>query len=141
MDEAKLQTLAEIKEFLEGTHDIELKVSKAEQYGFIERVLKRFCYTGLSRCDKGVVLRYLKHMTGLSRQQVTRLVERYSKSGRIIEKHCTLKNGFRRRAFRILCQLANRLTRFACWPPQTITESNAFSVESLTVFSGYNKNL
>ncbi|WP_143083525.1 hypothetical protein [Nitrosomonas communis] len=59
MDEAKLQTVAQVKAFLEGTHDIALKVPKVEHYGFIERVLKRFGYTRLSQCDKGVVLRYL----------------------------------------------------------------------------------
>jgi hypothetical protein len=42
MDEAKLQTVAQVKAFLEGTHDIALKIPKAEQYRFIERVLKRF---------------------------------------------------------------------------------------------------
>lgn len=97
MDEAKLQTVAQVKAFLEGTHDIALKIPKAEQYRFIERVLKRFGYTRLSRCDKGVVLHYLKRMTGLSRQQVTRLVERYGKSGQVIKKHSTPKNGFCRR--------------------------------------------
>ena len=40
MDEAKLQTVAQVKGFLEGTHDITLKVSKAEHYESIERVLR-----------------------------------------------------------------------------------------------------
>ena len=66
MDEAKLQTVAQVKTFLEGTHDIALKVPKTEQYGFIERVLKRLGYGTLPRCDKSVV-RYLDRMTGLSR--------------------------------------------------------------------------
>lgn len=37
MNEAKLQTVAQDKAFLEGTHDIMLKIPKAEHYGFIER--------------------------------------------------------------------------------------------------------
>ena len=32
MDEAKLQTVAQVKAFLEGTHDIALKIPKVEQY-------------------------------------------------------------------------------------------------------------
>ncbi|SFN00587.1 hypothetical protein [Nitrosomonas communis] len=36
-------------------------------------------------------------MTGLSRQQVTRLIEQYSKSGRVIKKNCPPKIGFCRR--------------------------------------------
>jgi transposase InsO family protein len=97
MDEAKLQTVAQVQAFLAGTHDLALSVPKAEHYGFIERVLKRFGYAPLSRCDKGVVLRYLERMTGLSRQQVTRLVRRYRKSGKVVKKRIPPKSGFSRR--------------------------------------------
>lgn len=96
MDEARLQTVAQVKAFLEGTHEVALKVPKAEQYGFIERVLKRFGYAPLSRHDKGVVLRYLERMTGLSRQQVARLVRRYRKLGRVDRKRSPPKKGFSR---------------------------------------------
>ena len=82
MDEAKLHTVAQVKAFLAGTADVALMVPTAEHYGFIERALRRFGYPPLSRHDKGVVLRYLERMTGLSRQQVTRLVQRYRKIGR-----------------------------------------------------------
>ena len=97
MNETKLQTLAQVQSFLAGTHDIALRVPKSGHYGFIERVLKRFGYTSLSRCDKGWVLRYLERMTGLSRQQVTRLVLRYRKSGKVVKKRHPPKNGFYRR--------------------------------------------
>jgi len=97
MDEAKLQTVAQVQAFLAGIHDLALSVPKAEHYGFIERVLKRFGYAPLSRCDKGVVLRYLERMTGLSRQQVTRLVRRYRKSGKVVKKRIPPKSGFSRR--------------------------------------------
>ena len=97
MDEAKLQTVVQVQAFLAGTHDITLRVPKAEHYGFIERVLKRFGYTLLSRCDKGVVLRYLERMTGLSRQQVTRLVRRYRKNGKVVKNRHPPKSGFSRR--------------------------------------------
>jgi hypothetical protein len=40
-------------------------------------VLNRFGYAPHGRADKGVLLRYVERMTGLSRQQVTRLVSRY----------------------------------------------------------------
>ena len=42
MNEAKLQTLAQVQAFLAGTLDIALRVPKLEHYGFIERVLQRF---------------------------------------------------------------------------------------------------
>ena len=97
MDEVKLQTVAQVKAFLNGTHDMALTVPKAGHYGFIERVLKRFGYPPLSRYDKGVVLRYLERMTGLSRQQVTRLVQRYRTHGRVVKRYSPPKNGFPRR--------------------------------------------
>ena len=97
MNEAKLQTLAQVHAFLDGTHDISLRVPKSAHYGFIERVLKRFGYAPLSRGDKGLVLRYLERMTGLSRQQVTRLVRRYRKSGKVAAKRNPPRNGFYRR--------------------------------------------
>ena len=42
MEEAKLQTLAQIKAFLDGTSEVAFRVSKEGRNPFIERVLKRF---------------------------------------------------------------------------------------------------
>ena len=42
MEEAKLQTLAQIKAFLDGTSEVAFWVSKEGRNPFIERVLKRF---------------------------------------------------------------------------------------------------
>ena len=72
MEEAKLQTLVQIKAFLDGTSEIVFRVPKVERNQFIGRVLKRFGYAPHGRVDKGVLLRYIERMTGLSRQQVTR---------------------------------------------------------------------
>jgi len=44
MGEARLQTLAQIKAFLDGTTGIPFRVPKAERYRFIERVLNRLGY-------------------------------------------------------------------------------------------------
>ena len=83
MEEAKLQTLAQIKAFLEGTSEVSFRVPKDERNQFIERVFKRFGYAPNGRADKGVLLRYIERMTGLSRQQVTRLVSQYRKHGKL----------------------------------------------------------
>jgi len=42
MEEAKLQTLAQIKAFLDGTSEVAFWVPKEDRNPFIERVLKRF---------------------------------------------------------------------------------------------------
>jgi len=86
MEEAKLVTLAQIKAFLDGTTEVAFRVPKDERNQFIERVFKRFGYAPHGRLDKGVLLRYIERMTGLSRQQVTRLVAQYRKNGKL-SKH------------------------------------------------------
>ena len=97
MNEAKLQTVAQVKAFLEGATEVTLRVPKEDQYGFIGRVLKRHGYARHGRADKGVLLRYLEQMTGLSRQQVTRLVRRYRKDGKLSKRQSAPKHSFSRR--------------------------------------------
>ena len=94
MEEAKLQTLDQIKAFLDGTSEVVFRVPKEGRNPFIERVLKRFGYAPHGRADKGVLLRYIVRMTGLSRQQVTRLVRQYRKDGKLSKKPCAPKRGF-----------------------------------------------
>jgi transposase InsO family protein len=94
MEEAKLQTLEQIKVFLGGTSEVAFRIPKEERNPFIERVLKRFGYAPHGRTDKGVLLRYIERMTGLSRQQVTRLVRRYRKDGKLAKQPCAPKRGF-----------------------------------------------
>ena len=79
MNETRLTTIAQIEEFLSGSGQIEFTPSGGdlERYAHISRVLKRFDYPRLGKRDKGMVLRYLRHTSGYSRQQLTRLVERW----------------------------------------------------------------
>ena len=86
MEEAKLTTLAQIKAFLDGTNEVAFRVPKEERNAFIERLFKRFGYAAHARTDKGVLLRYIERMTGLSRQQVTRLVAQYRKHGKLAKR-------------------------------------------------------
>lgn len=94
MEEARLQTLAQVKAFLDGTAEVAFRVPKAERNQFIERVLKRFGYSPHGKADKGVLLRYIERMTGLSRQQVTRLVRQYRKDGKLSKRQGAPKHGF-----------------------------------------------
>lgn len=94
MEEAKLQTLVQIKAFLDGTSEVVFRVPKEERNQFIGRVLKRFGYAPHGRVDKGILLRYIERMTGLSRQQVTRLVRQYRRDGKLLKQSCAPKQGF-----------------------------------------------
>ena len=96
MNDAKLTTLTQVKEFLDGTEHVTFKMDKGERYDFIARTLGRFGYAMHGRGDRGLLLRYIERMTRLSRQQVTRLVKRYQDKGVLKKKRCLPKSGFKR---------------------------------------------
>ena len=96
MNDAKLTTLAQIREFLDGTEEVTFSMSVTERYDFIARTLGRFGYAMHGRSDKGVLLRYIERMTRLSRQQMTRLVKRYQDKGVLQKKKRAPKCGFKR---------------------------------------------
>jgi transposase InsO family protein len=77
MDETQLKTIAQLKEFLNASASVQFSPQGAdsERYAHISRVLKRFDYPHLVKADKGVLLLYLRHTSGYSRQQLTRLVK------------------------------------------------------------------
>ncbi|MCW5321927.1 transposase [Verminephrobacter aporrectodeae subsp. tuberculatae] len=79
MDETRLTTIAQIEQFLVASAVVQFTPSQndEERYAHISRVLKRFDYPRLGKADKGVLLRYLGHTSGYSRQQLTRLVSRW----------------------------------------------------------------
>jgi len=84
--------------FLSGSQAIAFAVasSKDERYAFVEKVLKRFNYRQLKRSEKGVLLKFLLKVTDYSRQQLTRMVSRYIKSGKLTRYQKTM-NGFKKR--------------------------------------------
>ena len=81
MDETKLRTIAQLQEFLAATPEViftgTFGDSDTERYAHISRVLKRFAYRQCGRAERGVVLAYLRHTSGYSRTQITRLVARW----------------------------------------------------------------
>lgn len=99
MNESRLISLKQLRAFLEGTVAVEFRPLKAdeERYQHIVSVLQRFSYARLRRADKGLVLRYLMHTTGYSRQQLTRLVCQYRESGRLRKHYGAPAYGFTRK--------------------------------------------
>lgn len=80
MNETKLTTLEQVRMFLAGTAEIGFCVTgegEDGRYRHIAGVLTRFGYKRLKKPDKGLILRYLERTTGYSRQQMTRLVNRW----------------------------------------------------------------
>lgn len=71
-------TLAEMREFVFSNQRVELKaLEPAAVYGFAERVLKQQRYGRLGKGQRGIVRGFLIWVTGLSRAQITRLIQRW----------------------------------------------------------------
>jgi len=84
MNDTQLETIEQLRAFLAGTEAIEFSMeSPLERYTWIQDTLIRLRYVSLSKGDKGVVRRYLQKVTGYSRQQLTRLIGQYKRTGKL----------------------------------------------------------
>ncbi len=96
MNDKKIQTLNDVRAFLEGTTEVEFSIAdKTERYRWIRATLVRLRYLTLGRAERGLVLRYLERVSGYSRQTITRLVAQYRKTGKI-QRHQRTVAGFPR---------------------------------------------
>jgi len=93
-----LTTIDQLADFLSETQLVAFSVisKKDDCYHWIRRELVRFGYLPLPRPSKGVVIRYLMKVSGYSRQQLTRLVAQYRKTGRV-QRHQRTVSGFKRK--------------------------------------------
>ena len=84
MDESKLSSIEQLRDFLAGTLQVSFtgvqEASDTQRYEHISRVLKRLDYRRLGKAERGVVLTYLRRTSGYSRSQITRLVARWIKN-------------------------------------------------------------
>jgi len=84
MNDGQLQTVEQVRQFLEGSEAVEFRgLTAKEKYYWIEEVLIRFRYHRLKRGEKGVIRRYIEKVTGYSRSQVSRLIVEYKRTGRL----------------------------------------------------------
>lgn len=91
----QLTTIDEMALFLDGSQRIAFAVaaSKDERYRFVEKLLERFAYASLGRHEKGVMRRFLLKVSGYSRSQLTRMIQRYLCAGELKRQQKTV-NGF-----------------------------------------------
>jgi len=84
MNDEGLQTIEQVRQFLEGSEAVEFRgVTAKEKYSWIEEVLIRFRYHRLKRREKGIIRRYVGKVTGYSRSQVSRLIREYLQTGQL----------------------------------------------------------
>jgi hypothetical protein len=107
MNDSKAASLEQIRAFLAGSAEMQFAArGREEVYGWIERTLVQHEYAGLDKSRKGLVRRYLAHMTGLSRAQLTGLIAQQVRTGAV--KAAAYRR--RRSPHDIL------LPTSACWP-------------------------
>jgi hypothetical protein len=90
-----LTQIEHLDAFLVGNQQIAYSVpgDKPERYRLIQKVLVKFDYLSCNKKDKGLISRFLIKLTGYSRQQLSRLIKQYRKTGYI--KHTPARgNGF-----------------------------------------------
>ena len=93
-----LTTIDQLVDFLSGAQAVAFSVISDTDacYRWIQGELVKFRYLTLSRQGKGVVIRYLKKISGYSRQQLIRLVAQYRKTGRL-QRRQRIVSGFKPR--------------------------------------------
>lgn len=97
MENLERLSLAELKEWVGQHRRVRCQaVEKEAIYGFLERTLNAQRYRRLNKSDKGAVRQFLSKVTGLSRAQLTRLIQRWSNTGRV-EKRPPQRPSFARR--------------------------------------------
>lgn len=79
MNDARLDTIEQIREFLAGTADVTFSLTndKTVLYGFVSTVLKRHRYFERTKGQRGVLFAYLLRLSGYSRQHLTKLIARF----------------------------------------------------------------
>ena len=79
MYESKLETIEQIREFLNGTSDVTFSIpsDQARLRAFIVTVVRRFRYFSLAKGHRGVIFTYMQRLTGYSRQHLSRLIGQY----------------------------------------------------------------
>lgn len=86
MNDSQLTSLIQIENFLNSSNSFvfERKVkTQAETYAWVTGTLIRFQYIQAKKKHKGIIRKYIKKITGYSRAQVTRLIGKYVKQGKI----------------------------------------------------------
>lgn len=87
MQRAKSLTLEAMQGFLEGSEDLEFQAEGAKEiYPWVGDVLRGRSYDRLGKADRGLVKRFLEKITGRSRAQLTRLIGRWRREGRLQPK-------------------------------------------------------
>lgn len=86
MNDSHITSVTQIKQFIKVARAMTFQgTSRREKYRWVENAAMRFRYFSLRKKERTTVKQYLMKMTGYSDAQITRLLARKKKSGRIVE--------------------------------------------------------
>ncbi len=84
MHDAEKLSLEAMARFVEASEEIRFESENRRQlYGWVERVLVEQQFLQQGKAARGLLRRYIEKTTGLSRAQATRLIARYTATGRV----------------------------------------------------------
>lgn len=87
MDNLDQLTMSEMEELVSSNRHVSfVAVDNQAIYGFLERVLQRQQYRKLKKAQRGIVRRFLCKVTGFSRTQLTRLIQRWMEERKIVRR-------------------------------------------------------
>ena len=98
MNVSKLDTIEQIREFLDGTAEVTFSNSTdpSALRAFVATVLRRYRYFRLSKGPRGVLFAYMQRLTGYSRQHLSRLIARYRNSQSLTPRKRVSRTSFAR---------------------------------------------
>jgi hypothetical protein len=94
-----LKNTQELQTFFDGSQAVVFSVpgNKSDRYTVIQSILKQFHYRALKKRERGIVIRFLRHVTGYSRQQLTRLIKQYQDAGIVQHRRYYKPPGFKQK--------------------------------------------
>lgn len=99
MDVSRIRSIAQVRRFLAGTEAVVFKPSAddAQRYAVVTAVVQRLGYRYLPRPERGLVLQFLKVVSGYGPAQVKRLVARVVAGQRLRKHYAAPAHAFARR--------------------------------------------
>jgi len=83
----RLGTMDQVRAFLDGTGCVEFAIpGRLERRAWIARSLTELGYARLRKAERGLVVCYLRRVTGYSRQQITRLIAQWRRTGGVEDR-------------------------------------------------------
>lgn len=97
MDDSHVASIEHVKTFLKLGQEFQFRINdKKGRYQWIEKILRIFSYHRLKKKkERSIVRRYIRTVTNISNGQLTRLIKKYKKIGKVVLNYSkNKKNGF-----------------------------------------------